>query len=110
VASRLRLPHHGSALNRDACIPRGIPRVVRGTIRHAHCDQVRVENLNLNAQFLQPPSEQKHGVKARPMTRQHRMLLDDRGCGLGYTPERASNTRGRKNAPALRHFSPYLFT
>jgi hypothetical protein len=29
---------------------------------------------------------------------------------LDVPPERASNTRGWKNAPALRHFSPYLFT
>jgi hypothetical protein len=82
--------------------------VVR-TIRHAHCDQVRVEHLNLDAQFLQPPV-QKHGVGAHPMTHQHRMLLDDVGCGLGHAPRRASNPRGWKNAPALRHFSPYLFT
>jgi hypothetical protein len=55
-------------------------------MRHAHCDQVRVEHQNLDAQFLQPPPMQKHGVGAQPMTRQHRLLLDDVGCGLGRAP------------------------
>jgi hypothetical protein len=51
-----------------------------GTRHHtrAHCDQVRVEHLNLDAQFLQPPPVQKHGVGAHPMTRQHRMFLKER--------------------------------
>jgi hypothetical protein len=31
-------------------------------------------------------SEPILGVGAHPMTRQHRMLLDDVGCGLGHAP------------------------
>jgi hypothetical protein len=41
-------------------------------------------------QFLQPPPVQKHGVGAHPMTRQHRMLLEDLGRGPGHAPERGS--------------------
>jgi hypothetical protein len=84
VASHLRLLHHDSALSRSACIPRRWPRVVRVTIQHAHCDQVRVEHLNLDAQFLQPIPVQKHGVGAHPVTRQHRILLDDVGFGFWF--------------------------
>jgi hypothetical protein len=58
--------------------------VIRVTIRHAHCDKFRVEDLNLDAQFLQPPLVQKNRVGAHPMTRQHSMLLDDLPCGLGH--------------------------
>jgi hypothetical protein len=53
--------------------------VVRVTRWHTHCDQVRFENLDVDAPFLKPPPAQKHGIVASPMTRQHRMLLDDRG-------------------------------
>jgi hypothetical protein len=70
--------------------------VVRITIRHALCDKVRVEDLNLDAQFLQPPPGEKHRVGAHPVqnhrvgahpvTRQQSMLLDDLGCGLGHAP------------------------
>jgi hypothetical protein len=72
--------------------------------------QVRVEHLNRDAQFLQPPLVKKRGVGPSPMTRQHRMLLDDLGGDIGNAPERASNTRGWKYAISLRHFSPYLYT
>jgi hypothetical protein len=86
VASHLRLPHHESTLNRSACIPRSRFRAVRVTLRHARCDQFRVEHLNLNAQLLQPRPEPKNGGGASPMTRQHRMLLDDPGGGLERAP------------------------
>jgi hypothetical protein len=51
-------------------------------MRHTHCDQVRVEQVNLDRQFLQPV--QKHGVGARPMALKDRMLLEDMGGGLGH--------------------------
>jgi hypothetical protein len=57
--------------------------VVRVTIRHAHCDQVGVEHLNLDAQFLQPPPVLKHRVGAHPMTCQNLMLPVDLGGSLG---------------------------
>jgi hypothetical protein len=36
--------------------------VVRVTTRDSHCDEVPVEYLKLDAQFLQPPPVQKHVV------------------------------------------------
>jgi hypothetical protein len=77
-----------------ACIRRSRLRAVRVAIRHAHCDQVRVEHLNLDTEFLQPPPVQTQGVGANPVTRQHRKRLDDLSGGLGNTPERPSNTKG----------------
>jgi hypothetical protein len=68
----------------ERAIPRGSPRVVRATIRHEHSVKFRVEDLNLDDQFLKPPPVQKHRVGARPMTRHHRLLLD--GCGLRHAP------------------------
>jgi hypothetical protein len=52
VASHLRLPHHDSALNRGAYIPRGCPRVVRVTEQHA---QNKVES-NTRASFKRAQS------------------------------------------------------
>jgi hypothetical protein len=67
MGSDLRLPHHDITLNRGTCIPRRRPRVVRVTIRHEHYDQVRVEHLNLDAQFLHSPPPLKQWVGASPM-------------------------------------------
>jgi hypothetical protein len=48
--------------------------VVRVSRRHAHCDYVRFQHLDLDVQFRQPCPVQKHGVGASRMTRQRRLL------------------------------------
>jgi hypothetical protein len=80
--SQLRLPHHDRTLNRAPAF--GAADFVRyESQRYAHCDQVRVEHPNLDAEFLLPPPVQKHGAGARPTTSQHCQLLGDLGGGLG---------------------------
>jgi hypothetical protein len=50
------------------------------------------------------------GVGAHPMTRQHRMLPDDLGCGLGHAPRARLYHQRLEKCTALEHFSPYLIT
>jgi hypothetical protein len=84
--------------------------VVFVTIRHAQREQLRVEHLKHDAQFLQSPPVQKHGVVASRITRQHRMLLDSLGGGLGHAAECASNVKGWNKELAGRQSLPYVFT